>query len=437
MIKKDTFLKYRKSPAVKSLGIYTFTNFFGKGVAFLLLPYFTNVLSKSDMGAVTLFSNSMLFLIPFISMGVLQSASVEYFKLDKKKFRDFFTSSLLLPVIIFFLSLLVFYLGRDILTGRYKFPASFIWLVPVGAFLSFLSQHVVNMIRNEENKKLFAGVVLGRLFLEIALAVFLISVLHMAWQGRVNGIVLSYGAMLLYAVYFFVKRNYLFGQIKKQYIREELLFSIPVVVMQFSTFCMNYSDVFFLSRYTSDNNAEVGVYAIACVFASVIITLSSAFLQFIHPKIFKMLSQPRVDYGAIRRQFLIYIGAMCGGLFLLLLLTPVAYKFVINKNYGPGIGYYYLLCIAYFFWTIAYLFFTFLLYYKQKKKILLLSLSFILVSLSCNFFFIRNAGSAQGAALSVLCSYTIVLGITLLVTAKQMRFLYARNLKNHAGDGAK
>ena len=427
---KTTLLNYLKKPAAKALGVYTFTNFFGKGVAFLLLPYFTNVLSRADMGTITLFSNAMLFLIPFISMGALQSASVEYFKLDKKQFRDFFTSSLLLPVILFFISLLVFYCCSDILTRHYKFPASFVWLIPVAAFLSFISQHVVNMIRNEENKKLFMIVVLGRLFIEIALAVFLISVMRLAWQGRVNGIALSYAVMLLYAVYFFIKRHYLFGEVKKQYIKEELLFSVPVVVMQFSTFCMNYSDVFFLSRYTTDNNAEVGVYAIACVFASVVITLSSAFLQYIHPKIFKLLSQTVVDYAAIRRQFLLYIGVMCGGLVLLLLFVPLAYMFVINKNYASGLQYYYLLCIAYFFWTIAYLFFTFLLYYKQKMKILLLSVSFILISLSCNYFFIKNTATAAGAALGVFCSYTIVLVITLLVTAKQMRFLYSKNFKN-------
>ena len=86
MLKKDNFLKYRNSPAVKSLGIYTFTNFFGKGVAFLLLPYFTNVLTKSDIGLISLFSSAIIFLMPFISMGVLQSASTDYFKLSKKDF---------------------------------------------------------------------------------------------------------------------------------------------------------------------------------------------------------------------------------------------------------------------------------------------------------------------------------------------------------------
>lgn len=420
---KQTVKQYLKNPALKALGVYTFTNFFGKGVAFLLLPYFTNVLSQQDMGTVTLFSGATLFLIPFISMGVLQSAGVEYFKLTKNEFRNFFSSSLLLPVGVFLLSLIVFYFGRDILINKYKFPLSFIWIIPVVTFLSFLSQHAVNMIRNEENKDLFMKVVLGRLFVEIGMAIILISGLNMAWQGRIIGIGASFLLMGIYAGYFFIKRNYLFGQINKQYIKDELIYSMPIIIMQLSTFCMNYSDVFFLSRFTHDNNAEVGVYGIACVFASVIITLSSAVLQYVHPKIFKLLSESDINYKAIRKHFLMYIGIMCGGLLLLLMFVPVAYTFVINKSYSPGLSYYYLLCIGYFFWTIAYLFFSFLLYYKRKMKIIILSISFILISLTSNYFFIKSMAS-MGAAISVFCSYTIVLILTLLVTAKEMRFLF-------------
>lgn len=427
---KPAVLKYFKNPAAKALGVYTFTNFFGKGVAFLLLPYFTAVLSREDMGMVTLFSNSLLFLIPFISMGALQSAGVEYFKKDKQQFRDFFTSSMVLPLIVFIVSLLVCWLGSSFLTVTYKFPASFIWLIPVAGFLSFINQIIITLIRNEENKKLFMGVVLGRLFLEIALAVIFISGLQMAWQGRINGIVISYAVFLLYAIYFLIKRQYLSGTVKKAFIKEELLFAIPVVVLQFSTFCMNYSDTFFLSKFTQDNNASVGVYGIACVFASVIITLCSALLQYILPKIYKLLSEPSINYTAIRKWFLRYVAIMTGGLLLLLAAVPLVYKFIINKNYLPGLQYYWLLCIGYYFWTIAYLFFSILLYYKYKRKIIALSFSFAAISLASNYFFIKNM-QASGAAIAVFCSYFIILVITLFFTRKQVAFLYQKQTNPH------
>jgi len=425
MLNKAVFLKYKNSPAVRSLGIYTFTNFFGKGVAFLLLPYFTNVLAKSDIGLISLFSSAIIFLMPFISMGVLQSASTDFFKLNKKDFRDYFTTSLLLPAGVFILSLGVFFLFRNSFIEKYNFPFSFIWLIPVVTFLSFISQHVINLIRNEEKPNLFMRAVLGRLFLEIALAIIFISGLKMAWEGRVMGIAISFAVFAMYAFYYFIHKGYLFGEIKRQVIKDELVFSIPIITMQFSTFCMNYSDLFFLSRFTNDNNAEVGVYSIACIFASIIITLSSALLQYVHPKIFRLLSEPVINYAAIRKNFILYIGIMTAGLVLLLAFVPLAYTFVIHKNYIGGMQYYYLLCIGYFFWTIAYLFFSFLLYYKQKKKIVLLSVAFIVISLTNNYFFIQSMAS-RGAAISVFCSYAVVLLLTLVFTYKQMRFLFVK-----------
>lgn len=418
-------LKYKNNPAAKSLGLYTFTNFFGKGVAFLLLPYFTYVLTKNDMGLLNLFSSSLVFLIPFISMGVLQSASTDYFKLNKQEFSNYFVSSLLLPVIVFLLSLIVFYLLGNLFTAAYKFPIEFIWLIPVTTFLSFINQHVNNLIRNEEKPGLYMKVVLGRLFIEIMLAVVLISVYKMNWQGRIAGILISYLLFGLYAFYYFKSKGYLSGKIQMKYIKEELIFSVPVIIMQFSVFCMNYSDSFFLSRFTNDNNAEVGVYGIACVFASVIITLCSALLQYILPRIYKMLSEPVIQYQSIRKLFFVYIGIMTAGLILLLILVPLAYTFVINKDYLPGMNYYYLLCIGYYFWTIAYLFFSFLLYYKQKSRIILLSLSFSVISITANYLFIKNMGS-RGGAISVFSSYLIVLLLTLFFTRKQMHFIFSK-----------
>ncbi|MEO5999785.1 MAG: oligosaccharide flippase family protein [Ferruginibacter sp.] len=426
MLTKNIFLKYKNNPAVRSLGIYTFTNFFGKGVAFLLLPYFTNVLTKSDIGLISLFSSAIIFLMPFISMGVLQSASTDYFKLNKKDFRDYFTTSLLLPTGVFILSLGVFFLFRNGFIAKYNFPVSFIWLIPVVTFLSFISQHVINLIRNEEKPNLFMRAVLGRLFIEIALAIIFISGLSMAWEGRIMGIVISFGVFAIYAFYYFIHKGYLFGEIKKQVIKDELVFSVPIITMQFSVFCMNYSDAFFLSRFTNDNNAEVGVYAIACIFASIIITLCSALLQYILPRIYKMLSEPVINYASIRKLFVGYFAIMTAGLLFLLLFVPLAYKFMVHKDYLPGLNYYWLICIGYYFWTIAYLFFSFLLYYKHKRKIIAMSATFACISLISNYFFVKNMGS-NGAAISVFCSYLIVLMITLIFTRKQMSFIFKKN----------
>jgi O-antigen/teichoic acid export membrane protein len=420
--------KQGKNPVVRSLGMYTVTNFLGKGVAFLLLPFFTHVLSKSDMGVLSLFSSAVIFLMPFVSMGVLQSISADFFKLDKPAFRTAFTTSLILPTSVFLLALLFFTIFRHPLHDRYQLPLSFSWIIPVVAFLTFLFEHFISAIRNNNLSRRFMVVVLGRLFIEVLLAIMLLLVFKWGWEGRVAGIIASYIVIACAGIYFFIQKGYLFGSISKKILREELIYSIPIIVMQFSVFCMNSSDSFFLSHFTGskDNNAEVGVYSIACIFASIILTLCSALLQYITPKIYSLLAAPQINYPSIRRNFLLYIGVMTAGWLLLLIGIPLAYYLFIPKGYFGGLQYYYLLCTGYFFWTIAYFFYTTaLLYSKKKKLIFLLSLSSIIISLTNNYFFIKYYGS-MGAAIADCCSYFIILLVTLFFTRKQMGFVFTK-----------
>jgi O-antigen/teichoic acid export membrane protein len=235
------------------------------------------------------------------------------------------------------------------------------------------------------------------------------------WEGRVAGILIAYVLVGLYGFYYFLKRGILFGSVRKKYIYSELLYAIPIIVMQTSIFCMSASDRFFLSHYIDDKNETVGIYTVVVTFGSIIIILSTALLQYIFPKIYSQLSSPRINYSSIRRSFLMYAAVMTAGMIIIVLLTPVAYHFFINERYHSALRYIFLTTGGYFLWTIAYFFYSFLLYFKEKKKIFILSVCCIVVSLSFNYFCIQRWGM-WGAAVSHVAAYFIVLVLTLAFT---------------------
>ena len=90
-----SLLNLRKNIIVKSIGVYTLTNFLSKGISFLLIPLFTNprYLTPSDNGVLSLFSTSMIFLVPFISLGMSQSAAADFFRKPKKEFAEAFSNN--------------------------------------------------------------------------------------------------------------------------------------------------------------------------------------------------------------------------------------------------------------------------------------------------------------------------------------------------------
>ncbi|MEP6927671.1 MAG: polysaccharide biosynthesis C-terminal domain-containing protein [Ginsengibacter sp.] len=416
------FLKNQyRNPALRTMGIYTVTNFFGKGLSFLLLPLFTNpkYLLPADNGLLSLFSQATIFLLPFINLGVLQSASVDYFKLDKKNFKDFCTTGFTMAIVMAVFSLFIFFLFRGFLFHVFSFPPTFIWAIPLAAFMTFCYELVILLIRNRNDAPTYMKVNIIRISTELGLALIFIVLLAWGWWGRVASILIATGCIAIYAIYFFIKNDYLSGSIKKTIIYTELKYSIPIVAMQLSMFCLFSSDSFLLSAITK-SNTEVGIYGMACVFGTIILTLSGALIQYMVPKINKALSAEYVDYTDIRKHFIMYISIMAFTFIILLFCVPVIYHLVINNNYWPGIQYYYFLSAGYFFWTITIFLYTFLLYHKQKKKLFTLAFISLIISLTSNYFFIKFLGSL-GASISVCCSYFAVFVLVAASTKKYWR----------------
>lgn len=411
------------SPAYKKAGIYTFSNFFIKGTSFLLLFIYSNpkYLSVSENGLLSLLTSSVFILMPFLSLGIVQSTSVDFFKLQSNEFKDFFTTGFIMPCCIMFLAFGgLFFFSTD-LKNAYDFPLSFVLIIPVLTFLNFCNEQFLTVVRNNDEPVTFLKAALLRLFIEISISLTLVVVFFTGWQGRVAGIITANTVLILVAFFYLKKKNYLFGEIKKIYIRQELLYSLPIIVLQCSTFCLFYSDKFFLS-YFSDNQ-EVGVYSYACVFAAVVTLGSSALLYYVMPKIYSLLSAVEIRYDQIRKHFIFYVANCFVILVCVVALTPFLYKYFINSSYHLGLKYFYLIATGYFFWSVTYFFYTFMFYKKHKKKILLLSFISIFISLTDNYFFIKN-GHAYGAALSVCVSYFLVFIVTVFANLKNIRAIF-------------
>lgn len=418
-------LKLGRGEAMRSVAVYTFANFFSKGISFLLLFYFAHVLTETDFGLLNLFSNGILFLMPFVSMGILQSANTEYFKKDKKEFSTFFSTTLLMPVLITLLSTALFFIFRQSVQQRYSFPTLFIVMIPLITLFNFLNEHLINMVRNNGDPVKYLCINIGRVLAEIALAVFFIGALKWGWMGRATGMFVSYLMVAVYAVFYFKEKGYVVNSFNKKYFIDELWFSIPIIVMQAGVFCMGSSAGYFIEYFTH-NLSQVGIFGIASTFGSIIIVLCTALLQYSYPKIYAMLSESRINYIAIRRQFLFYGGVMLLGTGLVIIATPLAYTMLLKASYKEGLTYYTFICAGYFFWSISYLLYSFMLYHKEKKKLLLASVLSVAVSLLSHTFFIQQQG-AYGAAVSICLVYFIVLLITIFLVRKQLVLVFSAN----------
>ena len=86
---------------------------------------------------------------------------------------------------------------------------------------------------------------------------------------------------------------------------------------------------------------------------------------------------------------------------MMLITVPLVYHFIINELYLSGLRYFYFLAAGFWLWTISYFFFSWMIYFRMKKKILSLSVVYILVSVSANYIFVSRFGVNGGG----VCKY--------------------------------
>ena len=411
---------FLRSSTFRSAGIYTFSSFLAKSVGFFLLFIYSNPLyiSVDENGLLNLLTSSIFIFMPFLSLGIIHSTSVDFFKLNKNEFKDSFTSGLLIPAIAMGVGVLVLFLFRNQFKSAYSFPVSFVFVIPFLTLLFFFTEQLLSLIRNNDEPVKYFKADLLRLIIEASLSIILVVSFGWRWKGRVAGIIIANLVLCFVAFSYFKKKGYLFGKVRKKYLKAELLYGFPIIIMQCSIFCLSSSDKFFLSYFT--DNTAVGIYSYACVFAAIITIICSAILNYVTPKIYKCLSEEIVDFNQILKYFIFYAASSLAALVGILVFTPVLYKYFINAKYYPGLDYLYLILVGYFFWNLTTFFYSFLLFKKEKRKILILSLISICISLSSNFYFIKLL-SIKGAAISICISYFIIFIITLIASYKEVR----------------
>jgi O-antigen/teichoic acid export membrane protein len=419
-----------RNPAYKAVATYIFTNFFSKGISFLLLPLFTNplYLSPTDNGLLSLFSSNLMLLSPFICLGMIQSSNADFFKKPKDEFAKSITTNFFIAFFLMLLAIIILFFFKDVLQKKFEFPPSFIFIIPLLVFLTFCSEQLFALVRNRNEVKNFALFGIGKALIEYAVAVILIVFFFKGWQGRVWGIAISLIAVNLFAVYYYTKNRYISFKIQKAHIWEEIKFGVPIFTMQLCVFMLGTTNKLFLAIYNVDKY-QLGIYAIACLFGTLVGYLGMSIFSYMQPKVYKSISNGQATMESLRKDFLNYLKMFTAVAIPCIVFVLFLYYYVINKIYLPGIPLFFMVTLSCFIWQLNYYLFSFLLYYKAKRKIFLLSIISVTCSVVINVIMVKNfliIGDALASLINT-CIFSVLV------------FLFIKNLvieKFGKGDAA-
>jgi O-antigen/teichoic acid export membrane protein len=397
----------------KTFSVYLISGFLNKGIAFLFLPLFTAYLQPSELGIVTLFSTSVLFLTPFVSLSVATSISTDFFKQSASDFRRYFSTVLLLPVAVTLLCYLVLLFLKTEIANRLGLNANYLFLLPVLALFGFIYEIFLALLRNKEEAFKYGILTFIRTVGELALALLFIVHLSMSWKGRIWSWFIISLVLAVYALYYFKKSDYFTKNIDKTYYQPELKYSIPIIINQLATFMVISSDRFFIAKYL--NTDQVGIYGVATQIGAIVFAFSSSFIMSFYPFLYNELGKnDTVSKQPIFKKIIQMAGAMFIISLAIVIINPLIYQYFINEKYHAGEHYVKWIITAYYFWFIYWMMLGFLYYFKLNKIIFLTSIFTALLAFVAGNWFVSNYGTI-GAVYSLnLCCFSTMMILIIL-----------------------
>ena len=392
----------------KQFSIYTLTTFLVAGIPFLLLPVLTRYLSPEDYGTLSLMNSIIRVAIPFVTLGGVYAITLEYFKVEKPAFSEYFSSVWFLQLGAFVFVLLLFFLFGKALGDFFNLPYNWLIVIPFLCLFSISEEIALALLRNENKPKTYGILRVTKVIIEISLTLFLVIGLSMNWKGRLLSWIIVVFLFFIGAAFWFYRQDLLhFKKIKKKSITAALSFGLPLIPDQLSTFFLNASDRFFIARL--ENLDEVGLYSVGSQIGTIILILVFGFILTFGPYQFNIMKEGTYE-GKIKivQISIIFLIVLAFAILAVYLFSPIIF-YLIDVRYVESAQYVIWIAGGYFFWGIYCLAQQYFLFEKKTKVLMYLTIGAILLNLILNYFLVVKFGTI-GAAYSTTISY-IFLGI--------------------------
>lgn len=260
----------RHGKLFKNSVIFAIGNLGSKLISFILVPFYTFVLTKSEFGTVDLISTSVNLFTPIITFSIFDA--VFRFTLEKGEEKNKILSNGM--VVSIFGSALAL-LCLPILTSfGIPFSNYLILLLISTVFLNLLS----NFARANEQVKVFALSGIIGTVVTAGLSVVLLSFLHLGIRGYLLALLFSNIVTIIFLGYM----TKLSSRIRLKYVNIEVLkrmltYSIPLIPNAFSWWINTSADRFFILAFVGA--AANGIYAVASKIPSLLTLINQIFFQ--------------------------------------------------------------------------------------------------------------------------------------------------------------
>lgn len=396
------------------LGIGTFAS---KVLVFLLMPFYTSVLSTDQFGVSDILTQTANLLIPLAAIGICDG--IFRFALDSSEHGEISERQVLSG------GVLVLAVGSALCVAfvqalrLFDIFDGYVWLIAAYVLCANFHAAFANFLRAKGKTTLFAAQGILNTVLTIGLNVLFLVVFDMGTLGYVLSVVVADLCVTLFL--FFVARmwRYLsFKEIDLPLVKKMLRFGIPYIPTTMLWLITAASDRYIVTAYCGE--AENGLYAAAYKLPTMLSLVCGVFIEAWHFSTVKD-AEPEERSAFFGDVFKNYMGIIFMGASGIIAFSKILTKLLLADSYYSSWEFVPVLTLATAFSALV----SFLgsVYFLEKRSMLSMftAMAGAIVNVVLNFVMIPNHG-AMGAAVATLLSYMTVYVIRAYDTRFYLKF---------------
>ncbi len=386
---------------LKKASTYYFVgNIFNKGVAFLMIPIFTRILSSYDYGIMSTY-NSWIGILSMV-IGFALHTGIRLAFVDFKDQYDDYMSATAFFTIISSAAMSVMILGVAWILG-FKTQLLLIGLCLLQSSATALVQdYSYYLMMKYQYKMRTALMILPNIIsIILSMAVIIFVFDNEKYMGRIIPTALVTAAFAIYVLILIFKKSRVLW--KKEYLVYGLRISAPLIIHGIALNVLSQSDRTMITMLA--DASQTGIYSLIYNF-SMVATVITTSLEGVWVPWFIIKMEEKNQEKLINKSVKDYINLMTYAMFCLTLVAPEIVKLMADKIYWEGIVIIPPVVLANFVVFMYTLYVNIEHYYKRTIYITINTLIAAGINIILNFIFIPYFGYVA-AAYTTLISYII------------------------------
>ena len=372
-------------------GGYFITTLVNQALPFLILPILTRYWSPEEYGTFALFSLYLVLINTLSGTSIPAVVSKHFFSSEKKDVAELIGNAIiisaLLSAVVMVLMLVIYPFAQHLI----DIPLFWLLMIPLGSFCFVVFNVGLNVMKNNRKVWAFSRHQVGNTVINIAITLSLIMILFWGWEGRATGILLSYFASAMFALYYLRKKGYLSFVVSKPRMREVLRVVLPLIPNSLQGVVISQVGIIFIEFYFTKE--LLGIYAIgyqiAFVVKLLVLTLGLSWSPYLYEQI---SSNSGFDRVRMARYYFGLWALLLAGMLFVNVASGFVLQLMTTPDYYAAEEFIFPLSIGFVFYGMYVFIMPILIRNEQQHYVRNVSFINMLIMIALNFWFIDLYG---------------------------------------------